>query len=272
MSTTVTLSDPSTVAPTKAHAATPARIPLRRLVAVELRKSVDTRSGFWLLAGTGIAAVLATFLVIAFAPDDQFTYSTFTLAIGYPMSVLLPLIAVLSVTAEWTQRSGLTTFTLVPHRGRVVLAKSIAMLVVGLAAMLLAFPLGALGNLAGTTIHGLPAVWDQNASDLAYFALANTLLMAVGFMLGLLIRASAGAIVVYFIYAFVAPTLLTFLAMSQDWFRKAQPWVDPNYSQDALFHGGFGAQQWTQLSVTSAVWLVAPLALGVASLLRSEVK
>jgi ABC-type transport system involved in multi-copper enzyme maturation permease subunit len=272
MSTTITLNDTATTAQAEARTAAPARIPLRRIVAVELRKSVDTRSGFWLLAGTGIAAVLATFLVIAFAPDDQFTYSTFTLAIGYPMSVLLPLIAVLSVTAEWTQRSGLTTFTLVPHRGRVILAKGIAMLLVGVAAMLLAFPLGALGNLAGTTLHGLPPVWDQNASDLAYFALANTLLMAVGFMLGVLIRASAGAIVVYFVYAFVAPTLLTFLAMSQDWFRRAQPWVDPNYSQDALFHGGFDAQQWTQLAVTSAVWLVAPLAVGVASLLRSEVK
>jgi hypothetical protein len=239
MSTTITLNDTATTAQAEARTAAPARIPLRRIVAVELRKSVDTRSGFWLLAGTGIAAVLATFLVIAFAPDDQFTYST---------------------------------FTLVPHRGRVILAKGIAMLLVGVAAMLLAFPLGALGNLAGTTLHGLPPVWDQNASDLAYFALANTLLMAVGFMLGVLIRASAGAIVVYFVYAFVAPTLLTFLAMSQDWFRRAQPWVDPNYSQDALFHGGFDAQQWTQLAVTSAVWLVAPLAVGVASLLRSEVK
>jgi ABC-type transport system involved in multi-copper enzyme maturation permease subunit len=272
MSTATALDEPSIQTPAQARTAGPAPIPLRRLVAVELRKSVDTRSGFWLLAGTGIAAVLATVLVIAFAPHDQLTYSTFTLAVGYPMSVLLPLIAVLSVTAEWTQRSGLTTFTLVPHRGRVILAKGVAMLLVGVVAMLLAFPLGALGNLAGTTIHGLPRVWDQNASDLAYFALANTLLMAVGFMLGVLIRASAGAIVGYFVYAFVAPTLLTFLAMSQDWFRRAQPWVDPNYSQDALFHGGFDAQQWTQLAVTSVVWLVAPLALGVASLLRSEVK
>ncbi|GAA2160330.1 ABC transporter permease [Pedococcus bigeumensis] len=272
MSTTITLGGTSTITPTGSGTTSPARIPLRRIVAVELRKSVDTRSGFWLLAGTGIAAVLATFLVIAFAPDDQLTYSTFTLATGYPMSVLLPLIAVLSVTAEWSQRSGLTTFTLVPHRGRVILAKGIAMLLVGLAAMLLAFPLGAVGNLVGTTVHGLPRVWDQSASDLAYFALANTLLMAVGFMLGVLVRTSAGAIVSYFVYAFVAPTLLTFLAMSQDWFRTAQPWVDPNYSQDALFHGGFDAQQWTQLCVTSAVWLVAPLALGVATLLRSEVK
>ena len=270
--TTTMVSDPTTSTTTRAAAGAPTRIPVRRLVAVELRKSIDTRSGFWLLVGTGLAAVATTILVIAFAPTDQFSYSTFTLAIGYPMSVLLPLIAVLSVTAEWTQRSGLTTFTLVPHRGRVILAKGIAMLLVGVVAMVLAFPLGALGNIAGSTIHGLHPVWDQTATGLAYFTLANTLLMAVGFMLGVLIRASAGAIVTYFIYAFVAPTLLTFLATGQEWFRKAQPWVDPNFTQDALFHGGFTAQQWAQLGVTSAAWLVAPLIIGLITLMRSEVK
>lgn len=166
----------------------------------------------------------------------------------------------------------LTTFTLVPHRGRVVLAKAIGLVTVTALAVPVAFAVGALGNLAGSAIHGADAVWDQSVSDVLYFFLANTLLLLVGFMLGVLIRASTGAIVTYFVYAFVAPTLLTFLALSQDWFRDLQPWVDPNYSQDALFKGGFGAEQWAQLGVTSAVWLVLPLAVGVVTLLRSEVK
>src|SRR3712207_8360666 len=52
------------------------------------------------------------------------------LAIGVPMTVILPIIAVLSVTSEWSQRSGLATFTLVPHRGRVLLAKAMAVVLV----------------------------------------------------------------------------------------------------------------------------------------------
>ena len=44
--------------------ASPSRIPLMRVVAVELRKSFDTRSGFWLLAGIGLAALLTTGAVI----------------------------------------------------------------------------------------------------------------------------------------------------------------------------------------------------------------
>jgi ABC-2 type transport system permease protein len=252
--------------------AAPVPIPLTRIVSVELRKSFDTRAGMWLLAGIGIVSLLTTGMVIAFAPQQELTYSAFTLAIGYPMGVILPLIAILSVTAEWSQRSGLTTFTLVPHRGRVVLAKAIGLVTVTVLAMPVAFAVGALGNLTGSAIHGTDAVWDQSVPDVLYFFLGNTLMLLVGFMLGVLIRSSTGAIVAYFIYAFVAPTLLNFLALSQDWFRDLQPWVDPNYSQDALFKGGFHAEQWAQSGITFAVWLVLPLAVGVVTLLRSEVK
>src|SRR3954470_20708567 len=95
-------------------------IPLGRITDTELRKMFDTRSGFWLLASTGLLALLATSMVVLFARHEELTYSTFTAAIGIPMTIVLPIIAVLSVTSEWSQRSGLTTFALVPHRNRVM--------------------------------------------------------------------------------------------------------------------------------------------------------
>jgi len=262
---------PATTVPGR-RTVVPPRIPLSRIVRVELRKSLDTRAGAWLLASIGIASLLATSAVIAFAPTDQFTYSTFTLAIGFPMSVILPMVAILSVTAEWSQRSGLTTFTLVPHRGRILVGKAIAAVTIAVVSMLVAFPVGALGNVIGSAIHGVPTVWDQDVVDVLYMVAGNTLLLMVGFMLGVLIRSSTAALVTYLIYGFVAPTLLTFLAMNQKWFADLQPWVDPNYSQDALLQGGLNGEQWAQLSVTTLVWLVVPLAVGVRSLLRSEVK
>jgi ABC-2 type transport system permease protein len=250
-----------------------APIPLRRVIAVELRKSFDTRAGFWLLASIGIAALLTTAAVIAWAPRSEFSYSQFTLAIGVPMTVILPIIAVLSVTSEWSQRSGLATFTLVPHRGRVLLAKAMAVLVVAAVATVLAFAVGAVGNLAGSALADIPAAWDVDAADAANFALGNILLLLVGFTLGALLRSSAGAIVAYMIYAFVVPGLLAFLAFNQAWFRDARPWVDPKYNQDALLQGTpLTGDQWTHLAVTSLVWLLVPLSVAVVNLLRSEVK
>ena len=203
---------------------------------------------------------------------EQFTYSTFTLAIGYPISIILPIIAALSVTAEWSQRSGLTTFTLAPHRGRVLLAKAVAAVLLAVPCAVVAFAVGALGNLIGTAVADTPTVWDQDLADFGYFVLGNALLLLVGFTLGALIRNSAGAIVGYMLYAFVAPGLLAFLALNQAWFRDARPWVDPKYNQDALLHGGLAAQQWAQLGVTSILWLVLPLLAATVTVLRSEVK
>ena len=256
----------------RAPASAPRRIPLTRTVAVELRKSFDTRSGFWLLAGIGLAALLTTSAVIAWAPQSEFRYSQFTLAIGVPLTVFLPIIAVLSVTAEWSQRTGLTTFTLVPRRGRVLFAKALAAGLVALAATAVAFAVGAAGNVIGAAMAGIDPVWDQHVADVGYFALGNTLLLLVGFTLGALIRNSPGAIVGYMIYAFVAPGLLAFLAFNQAWFHDARPWVDPKYNQDALLRGGLSGEQWSHIAVTTLVWLVLPLVVALVTLRRSEVK
>ena len=232
----------------------------------------DTRSGFWLMASIGILALLATAAVILFARDDEMTYDSFAAAIGIPMTVVLPIIAILSVTSEWTQRSGLTTFTLVPHRGRVIAAKAIACVGVAVVSIPLAFGIGALGNIVGTAIAGVEPVWDVTVTNLLNIVLANVLGHAVGFMLGVVIRSSAGALVAYFLYSFLLPTLALLLAVSQDWFRDLQPWVDFDYAQSALFEGALTAQQWTHLGVTGVIWLVVPLAVGLGLVIRAEVK
>jgi ABC-2 type transport system permease protein len=195
------------------------RIPLSRIVAVELRKSFDTRAGFWLLASIGAAALLTTGAVIAWAPRAELTYSQFVLAIGMPMTVILPIIAALSVTSEWTQRTGLATFTLVPHRGRVLLGKAAGSLLVALVSTVVAF-----------------------------------------------------AVVAYMVYAFVLPGVLTLLALYQAWFDDLRPWVDAKLTQSALMQGGLTGDQWQHLVVTSVVWLVVPLVVGVVRVLRAEVK
>jgi ABC-type transport system involved in multi-copper enzyme maturation permease subunit len=232
----------------------------------------DTRSGFWLMASIAITALLATGAVIAFAPDSELTFSTFATAIGVPMAVILPIVAILSVTSEWSQRSGLTTFTLVPHRGRVIAAKAVVSVAVGVVSVLLAFAIGALGTVVGSAVAGVDQSWDASFTDLVNICLANALGLLVGFMLGVLIRSSAGAIVAYFVYSFVLPTLSMLLAGSQAWFRDLQPWVDFNFAQSALFNGSLTGEQWAQLGVTSVVWLIVPIAVGVWLVLRSEVK
>ena len=250
----------------------PTRIPLTRIVGVEFRKMFDTRSGFWLITSIGLTALLATGAVILFAPDSELTFETFAAAIGFPMAVILPMIAILSVTSEWSQRSGLTTFTLIPHRGHVIGAKAVCSVAIGIASMAIALVVGALGNIVGTAITGTETVWNVTVADFSLIVLANVLGLLVGFMLGVLIRNSAGAIVAYFVYSLLLPTVFGMLAAFQEWFRDLQGWVDFNFSQGALFNGSLTGEQWGQLGVSGLIWLVVPTIVGLALVLRSEVK
>jgi hypothetical protein len=261
-------------APTTARVARPEPrpIPFSRLLSVELRKCFDTRAGFWLMASIGIASLLATGAVLLWAPDSELTYSTFATAIGFPMAIILPMVAVLSVTSEWSQRSGLTTFTLVPHRSRAIAAKAGVTVGISVVSMLIAMAIGAVGTVVGSAILGIDPVWDAGFVDLANIVLAQVLGMLVGFMLGVVIRNSSAAIVAYFVYSFALTAITEVLAATQDWFANLQPWVDFNYAQGALFNGSLNGEQWANLAVTGVVWLVAPMAFGLWSLMRSEVK
>ena len=202
-----------------------------------MRKSFDTRSGLWLLASIGIAALLTTGAVIAWAPETELTYSQFTLAIGFPMSVILPIIAVLSVTAEWSQRSGLATFTLVPHRGRVLLAKASP-------------PTWSRSSHRRrvrrrrarqprrTALAGTPTVWDMDAPTSGTSPSATRCCCSSGSPSEPCIRNSPGAIVAYMIYAFVAPGCSPSSPSARPGSATPVPWVDSKYNQDALLQGG----------------------------------
>jgi ABC-2 type transport system permease protein len=247
-------------------------IPLSRVVQVELRKMFDTRSGFWLMGSIVIAGLLSTVATILFAPDADLTYYTFAKAIGFPMTVILPIIAVLAITGEWSQRSGLTTFTLVPHRNRVILAKVAASVSVGAAAMLFALAIGVVGNVVGTAIAGTDLVWDVSLAHGVNIVLGSLLCLLTGTMLGVLFRSSPVALVAYFVYSLLLPTVSGLLAANQDGYRDVQPWVDLNLAQSALFEGTLTGAQWAHLAVATTVWLVLPALVGLRAVLRSEVK
>lgn len=247
-------------------------VPLSRVVVVELRKMFDTRAGFWLMASIVIFALVSTVATIAFAPESDLTFYTFSAAIGFPMTVILPIIAILAITGEWSQRTGLTTFTLVPNRMRVILAKVLASVIVGVSSMLIALVFGVAGNLIGPAITGTDRVWDVSIVHFLEIVLGSLISLLLGTTLGILFRSSPVALVAYFVIAFLVQTVFGLLARNEAGFRDTQPWVDLNYAQSFLFDGTIAGVQWTRLAVATTLWLVLPALLGLRLVLRSDVK
>lgn len=248
-------------------------IPTSRLVKVELRKMFNTRSGFWLLVSIAVLSPLSASTLLIFGVDSDVNYQNFVRSSGFPMSVILPIIAILAITGEWSQRSGLTTFTLVPSRQRVIGAKAVATLLVGLGAVAVVFAVGALGNVAGSALAGVDTVWDISWSAAPQMVLYHLVGMAFGFAVGVVLRNSAAAIVGYFVASLVLPGILTLLARVRSWFDDLQPWIDWNYTQVRLLELTTNtAKEWATLGSTTMIWIVVPLLIGVLSLRRAEVK
>ena len=248
-----------------------AQIPFRRLVDVELRKLADTRSALWLLVSIALIAVGAVAVLVLFAPF-QATYADLANTVAYPLGLLVPMVGLLSITSEWSQRGALTTFTLVPRRGRVIAAKAACVAGLTVVATALTFGLAACGALLSAAAEGTAPVWNLSWADHLYLFTFQAIGVAVGFTLGAILRRSSVALVGYLMFALVVPSLSSQLALGVEWYGDIAPWLDLTHAQYALLGETVTGEQWTQLGITAALWIAIPFALGLWRLRRVEIR
>ena len=242
------------------------RLPFGRLVGVEVRKMADTRAGMWLLIAIGLITAAAVTIFFFAAPDGQRTFLNFMIATATPQGSLLPVLGILLVTSEWSQRTTLTTFALEPARLRVIWAKAAAALLVGLVAIAAAIAVAALATL----LAGEPGAWENiGVDDIGKFALLQASGLLMGLAFGLILLNSAAAIVLFF----VLPNVFSFLANVWSDMRDAAPWIDTGTAQQPLFTSpDLTGEQWAQIATSSALWIVLPFLLGLLRVSRAEVK
>jgi hypothetical protein len=120
----------------------------------------------------------------------------------------------------------------------------------------------------------IPADWDFTVKQTSFFLLLQVIGMLTGFAFAALLLNSPAAIVIYFAYSFILPTIFGIGAELIGWFSDIQPWIDFGYAQTPLFDGdgSVTGEQWAQLGVSGFIWLVVPLAIGIWRVLRAEVK
>jgi ABC-2 type transport system permease protein len=256
------------IALARSDLAGPPGVELRRLVRVEFRKLIDTRAGRWLalaiIAGTPVAVAL----VLVLAKPADLTFAKIVGVTQSPQKLLLPLIAILSVTCEWTQRTGLTTFTLAPNRARVLEAKAIATLIMGgltLASSLLA---AAVANALGRVVRGGSGNWSFGLGDLRDIVIVQLTGLGQGLAFAMILLVSAAAVSAYF----VVPNLATLGVNAIPGFKNSKGWVDLNSAQSPLYNHEMSAHGWAQLATSALIWVLGPLAIGIARVARSEVK
>jgi ABC-2 type transport system permease protein len=243
--------------------------PLWRLAATELRKMVDTRAGVALLVAIELLALALVVVQLFSGRADARTLTGFLTDTLVPVSILLPVLGILSVTSEWSQRTALTTFALVPRRWRVVLAKALAVGALAVLAVAACVATAALGNLLGLWFAHGNGSWHLTWLILGEALLAELLFALMGIGFGIFLQSSPLAIVIYF----VIPSVWSIAGNFVSWLRSWDAWLDLNTTTGPLLqYAHLSGQSWAKLVASAAVWVGLPLVIGLVRLLRQEVK
>jgi ABC-type transport system involved in multi-copper enzyme maturation permease subunit len=225
---------------------------------------VDTRAGFWLqVAVLGLTLTFAIIQAVTGHAADRTLHDILVSAV-FPAQVLLPIVGILLVSSEWSQRTTLVTFTLVPQRLRVLVAKLAAGVLLATAAFLVSLGLAALVTAIAAPSAG--DTWSLSWVVLAQILFHVVVSMVMGLAFGAMLLASAPAIVLFFALPLTWSALGSIPALT----GTAQ-WLDGARSFSPLTDHVMNATEWAHVGTTLAVWMLLPLLIGTWRIARNEV-
>ena len=240
-----------------------ASIPFARLVRVEWAKATDTRAARWLLALVALSTV-GLMLVPVLAPSTfEQTHASYLRVAALGLTILLPVVAILLVTGEWSQRSIMTTFTQVPRRGRVINAKVAVSVLLGVGAAVVGGVVAAAG-IGAATAAGRDLDADLSVGAIAGYVLFVLINVLAGVALGALLQHSAAAVAASFALPATFAVLGTASTLVADWIDTSGAW---NWVLENQWSGHV-----PQIAVSMLVWVALPLAAGVVRTLRRDVE
>lgn len=237
-----------------------APIRFHTLLLVETRKAVDTRGSRILLLITSVLALLLVGVGILFGGSATLGQAVGGVAASF--ALFLPLIGLMLVTQEWTQRTAYSTFTAVPQRQRVLLAKAVAALLLVAAITLLAVVVAILTAVVRGWVTGTVLPADDLAPAVQSVLAAGLCSTVLAVAIGALTLSTTVSVLVFVFVPFAldvalgfAPTLLAeglSAATLSGWLGGDRP-----FSAAAL--------------ISLLVWYLLPCLAGTLRFVRSDV-
>jgi ABC-2 type transport system permease protein len=238
---------------------------LRRLVLVELRKSSDTRAGRWLLGVLIVTSIATVVLVLIFGKTGDTDFVDFAFAAQLPMGLLLPVLGILAMTSEWSQRSALTTFALVPNRSRVLVAKLLGLISLALVVVAVSLATSAVATVIGSASGD--SHWGGVLAVVGRVALFDCLAVLIGAAFGLALLNAPSALVAFFLLPSVLTALVSLIAP----LRGPVHWLNLVVNLTSLLGDDLTTGAWGRIAVSVAVWGIVPLAVGATRVQRREI-
>lgn len=235
------------------------------LLRVETRKQIDTRGGRALLAMILLFVAVVTAWYAIDPPDGVIQFERMAVPPMQLLVMFVPVIALMAMTNEWTQRTALTTFSLAPRRLPVIAAKYLSAIGLTMAVVAVAIAIMAAGAWLTGTISGVGTDFAGFGTVVRGPVIIGLLTSIMAASIGSAIGQTAISIAVYF----VLPTGFSMLAVAV--LKSAAPWFDVFSAFERLSGSDpLGDLPKTLTSVT--IWVLLPAVIGITRALRREVK
>ena len=241
-----------------------ARPGLGRLVAVELRKMLNTRAGFWLQVATVAITVVAVIArsVTGEAADHTFASSPQRRAAAGRRAVARRRdparhLGVVPAHRDDHLRAGPGALARPRRQARSPASSS--------PSRCSSCPSPSSPRAAHRS-PGIDGTWSDAATLIGQSAVYLTTGMVVGVAFGTILLASTPAIV-----ALSALPIAWTAVASLSFFADAAPWLDTRLALAPLHEEVLSATQWAQAGTALALWMLLPLLIGIWRITRQEV-
>ena len=185
--------------------------------------------------------------------------------VASPLITISPLLIILLVCEEWDKGSALVTFTQVPKRSRIVIAKTVVAVLIFSASFAASLLLTLIVSVTTSSIHHFSLDWKASLSGFLTLALPLLVNMGLGLAMALFSRSTVISISLYFII----PPVTVMLSQIHSISEYAR-WISLGHSS-SIFVAGLTPQTYSQIVVSVIFWIALPFALGFVNICKRDI-
>ena len=215
---------------------------------MEWRKTTGTRAARWVLLAAGLVTIGGLAIPLSLPGDIDQTLAEYVFFAGTGLAILLPVVLILSITSEWSQRTALATFTQEPRRLRVLSAKFLVGVLLTVGGVVFAAALAAAGLLLSAGI-GREVVWTISWQAVVAVLAFSVLNVGLGMAFGALLHNTAAAIVLFYLLGVVWSLLGAIEPL-----QRIADWLDPNRALAAIQEADWGGR-WPEIVTALTLWI-----------------
>jgi len=229
---------------------------LSNIVKAETRKATDTHVSRIIII-TIVLLTFAMFVVSIYKFGNAASWTHPFNAISSPACTILPIIFILLICEEWTRGTALVTYTFVPQRNKVILAKFIILLVFFLGTIITLYAFSAIASIIASGTNSYSISWSEPIYSVILLILPLLVNMLFGFSMAIATQETTLALGLYF---FVPPT--TVVVSQLPVIGPYAKWFSLEHSSSIFIAGATGVTT-AQYICSLFIWIFVPCIIGI---------